>query len=457
MIAQARQTDSPPSSGSESMNGRRINLLKAVPKVAIIRLLAPLLLLACVSLAPVRAQDSRCQAAVESAFSSISRNCAELERDSLCYSHPQVEARFADDSNSEDLSSLSQRVSVSAISSVRSGGLDVEQGRWGLAIFHLGAKYPRTYKGPGILILLGGAAEIINDTDPATVARIVDPLSTAALVETTLFKNPGIIPEPVRSAVVDELLLVDAFDDSGDWLRVVNDGAVAWAQRKDLARLQAMESLPTIGIGAAFPFHALSISTSAEYPACDQAEPMVAIQTPADRPVNLTVNGVDIHIGSLVTFQQVHRNALSLTVHRGKATTVFGQIVQQGESVIGILGRRAERDLQALDWSGALPASAAEIARGQRAQEALNLLAAANGWPAQKTFEHPPDLVHIVKRGETLYSIARRYETSVADIILANLGDEPIRLYSGTKLIIPNPGSGFAGQGSVPLGATREE
>ena len=423
----------------------------------ITRLIASLVLLATVSFATVRAHDSLCRATVENAFASIGQNCAELEPGSLCYSHPKVEANFAGDSLPGDSSRPSQRASVIGLSSIQSGGLDLEQRHWGLAILHLGAKYPRTYSGPGILILMAGAAEVLNDTDPATVARVVNPISSAALVETTLFKNPGIIPEPIGSAAVDELLLVDAFDDSGDWLRVVNSGEVAWAQRKDLARLNAMASLPTMGIGAAFPFQALSITTSTDFLACDQAEAMVAIQTPEDKPVNLTVNGVDIHIGSLVTFQQVHRNALSLTVHRGKVTTIFGGTAQQGESVIGILGQRADRDLQVLDWSGALPASEAELARGQRAQEALNSLARVNGWPERKTFEHPPAVVHVVEHGETFYSIARRFETSVAEIILANLGDEPIRLYSGTKLVIPNPGSGFAGHGSVPLDATRED
>jgi len=65
--------------------------------------------------------------------------------------------------------------------------------------------------------------------------------------------------------------------------------------------------------------------------------------------------------------------------------------------------------------------------------------------------------VPVGERGESLFSIGRRYDTSIAEIILANLGDEPIRLYSGAKLIIPNPGSGFAGPGSVPLDATRDE
>ena len=425
--------------------------------MALNRLIIAFVLFVYLGLAAANAQDAFCGETVDRALSNIDQNCANLERNSLCFIHPLVEASYADDVQMEDFSSPSQRASVFALSSVRSSGLNVEQPHWGLAVLHLGAKYPRTYPGPGILILLAGGAEINNDIDPASVARLVHPLSTAALGDATLFKNPGIIPEPVGSVAADELLLVDAFDDSGDWLRVVNSGTIAWVRRKDVARLNAMELLPAIGIGAAFPFQALSISTNTEYPACDQAEPMVAIQTPQDLPVNLTVNGVDIHIGSLVTFQQVHRNALSLTVHRGKVTTVFGQTVQQGESVIGILGRRDVGDLQVLDWSGALPASEAEIARGQRAQEALNRLAAVNGWRAQKTFKHPPELVHVVERGETLYSIARQYEASVADIILANLGEEPIKLYNGTKLVIPNPGSGFAGHGSVPLDATHEE
>ena len=431
--------------------------MKAIPKVALMRLIALLVLLASVGLVPASAQDALCGETVDKAFSSIPQNCADLERNSLCHSHPQVEASFAADEFAEDFSSPSQRVPVLGLSSVRTAPLDEEQARWGVAIINLRAKLPQTYEGPGVIVMLAGAAEVINEIDPASVAPIGEPLSTAALTDTTLFKNPGIIPRPVGAAAVDEVLLVDAYDDTGEWLRVVNDGKIAWVERKQVARLNAMETLPTIGIGASFPFQALSITTSTEYPACDQAEPMVAIQTPEDLPVNFTINGVDIHIGSLVTFQQVHRNALSLTVHRGKVTTIFGQTVQQGESVIGILGPTAERDRQVLDWSGALPASEAEFARGQRAQEALNSLARVNGWPEYKTFKHPPALVHIVERGETLYSIGRRYETSVAEIILANLGDEPIRLYSGTKLVIPNPGSGFAGHGSVPLDATREK
>lgn len=427
-----------------------------VSKLAIYRFVVSLLLLASLSWSTARSQDA-CSETANEALSRISQHCADLEPNSVCYAHPLVEAGFADEAQSENFNSPSQRVSVTGLSRVRSSALDLEHGHWGMAIVHLGANYPRTYEGQGIIVMLVGAAQISNEIDPGRAPQVEAPLSTATSVETTLFKNPGIIPRPLDTVPVDQLLLVDALDDSGDWLRVVNDGKIAWVERKNVVRLNGMDTLPVIGLDTAHPFHALSLWTDPEFPACDQAEPLIAIQTPANLPVNLTVNGVDIHIEGLVTLQQVHRNALSMTVHRGKVTTVFGQTVRQGESVIGILGRTADRDAQVLDWSGALPASDAEFARGQRAQAALNDLARVNSWRQHRISRQPPALVHVVERGETLYSIGRLYETSVAEIILANLGDEPIRLYSGTKLIIPNPGSGFAGHGSVPLDATREE
>ena len=399
----------------------------------------------------VTAQDLACGKIVESAIWSIRQNCADLARDSLCYSHPSVDAIFASDSDAVEFNSPSHRAPLATLARVNTSGLGLDNSRWGVALMNLGANFPQTYEGPGVIVMLAGNAEVINEVNPADLMNISEPLSTAALADTTRYKLPGVIPAPVGGLSADEVLLVDAYDNTGDWLRVVTDGSVSWVESEDVARLQAMDTLPKIGIGQTFPVKALTLSTGTEYPECDQAEPMVAIQTPEDLPASLTVNGIDIHIGSMVTFQQVHRNALSFTVHRGEVTTIFGQTVHQGESILGILGKTAERDFEVLDWSGALAASEAELARGQRAQDALNGLAFVNGWEQYDTFANPPELIHVVQRGETLYSIGRLYEASVADIILANQGSEPLRLYRGTVLVIPNPGSGFAGHGSLPL------
>ncbi len=394
------------------------------------------------------AQEQACRAVVAAALDSISQNCANLARDSLCYSYPEVEVAAAPGNSIPEPLTVAARLDLRGISSVRTSALDLERAHWGAALFHLGANSPMTYEGPGLIILLAGAAQIINETEAEQVVEIGEPLTTVALEAATRFKLPGVIPAPVGKLAADELLQVDAYDITGEWLRDVTGGSVTWVKSKKLARLKAMESLPRLAVGQAFALQSFALSTGTGLPECAEAEPMLAIQTPEDMSVNMTVNGVDIHIGSMVTFQQAHRNALSMTVHRGQASTVFGQTVNQGESVLGILGKTSRRESEVLDWSSALAASAAELARGQRAQAAFNAHAAASGWPQYETFSAPADLYYVVKRGDGLYTIARQFDTSVAAIISANSIESPFTLYAGTELLIPDPGSGFAGRWS---------
>lgn len=393
------------------------------------------------------AQDLTCRQTVAAAFDSLQDNCAGLPRDGLCYGNAPAEASFASEKYGADFTSPGALAPLVGLATLSTNAEAAEAGRWGLAVLDIGAHLPQTYQGPGIIVLLAGDAEVRNDVDPDDVMRVGPPLSTIATEATARYKNPGVIPPPVGNLAAEELVLVDAWDNSGDWLRVVNDGETSWVESDKVVRLNAMDSLPRLALGDAFSMKAFSLATGTAYPACAEAESFVAVQTPPDLPANLTINGVDIHLGSMVTFKQVHRNALSMTVHRGKATTVFGQTVQQSETILGILGVTDERENQILEWSGALRASDEEFARGERAQEALNRLGRANGWGEFETFMYPADILHVVQPGDTLYGLTARYNTSVEDIIAANGGGEDLRLLIGMELIVPKPGSGFAWRG----------
>ncbi len=391
-----------------------------------LKLLFSLLILVC---AVTAAQESACEEVVQRALASIAEQCLDLARDSLCIVSPPVQA---------DADSLA---SVTRITSAGFAGQDQS---WGAAVIRLGANLPLTYAGPGVLALLGGDAQISNEVAPEAVMTFGEPLSTAAVSDASLFRLPGIIPEPIGELRQDDIVLVDAWESDGDWLREVSDGMIAWIEADKVQRLQAMESLPRITIGQPYPLRTFSLTTGSAYAECASAEPLVAVQTPSDVPVNLTVNGVDIHVGSMVSFQQAHRGALSLTVHRGAVTTIYGQRINAGESAIGILSPAAGGSTRALAWSGSLPASEAEQARGERAQAAFNLLSRAHGWAEEQIARPPGDVVHVVERGESVYSIARRYAASVADIIAANPDIDPRRIFAGNELLIPNAGSGFA-------------
>lgn len=392
----------------------------------------------------VAAQDSACREAVASAFASLQDNCADLPRDSLCYGSAPAQASFAAEDFGADFTAPGALASLVGLDTLTTSA---EAGRWGVAAIHIGAHLPQTYEGPGILALLAGDAEVINDVDPAEVMLAAPPLSTITTAATARYKNPGVIPAPVGRLAAEELVLVDAWDNSGDWLRVVNGGEISWVESAMVIRLNAMDSLPRLALGAAYALQAFSLSTDTALRECAESEPFVAIQTPPDLPANLTINGVDIHLDSMVTFQQVHRDALSMTVHRGEATTIFGQTVQQSDTILGILSRTDERDNQVLEWSGALRGSEAEFARGERAQDALNRLARANGWDEFETYVYHADIIHVVEAGDTLYGLTARYNTSVDEIIAANGGDDDLRILVGMEVIVPRPGSGFAWRG----------
>jgi LysM repeat protein len=63
--------------------------------------------------------------------------------------------------------------------------------------------------------------------------------------------------------------------------------------------------------------------------------------------------------------------------------------------------------------------------------------------------------VHVVQRGETLYSIALRYGTSVAALVQANGLPNANYIYAGQRLTIPGSGGGSTrGGGTAPGGST---
>lgn len=65
---------------------------------------------------------------------------------------------------------------------------------------------------------------------------------------------------------------------------------------------------------------------------------------------------------------------------------------------------------------------------------------------APPTPEAPVTSVHVVQAGETLYAIARRYGVTLEDLVAANGITDPERIYVGQRLKIPG--------GTVPPGPT---
>jgi len=374
--------------------------------------------------------------------------CAGLERGQACSAHAPVHAHLGDGTVVGGFAARGTRSDAAPLQVLYAGAWQEEAQAWGITVLNLEANLPQSADGPGVIVLLAGEAEAINRLVEQQSLRIPPPLRTAALVDTRRYKQPSLLPEPVGEVAAGQLLQVDAWDATMQWLREVSGGEVSWIRAEDMARLGAMDDLPQLGLGAAFAWQDMSLRTATSLPACAEAEPFIAIELPVDFDANFTINGVDIQLGSMVTFQQVHPNALSMTVHRGRASTTFGQVVQQSESIVGVMSRREGELPSITQWSGALRASDVELARGERAQAALNSLARANGWRERSAYDMPEDITHIVERGDSLYGLTVRYDTNVHYIIAANGEEESLRLLVGAEILIPKPGSGFVWRGA---------
>jgi len=76
-------------------------------------------------------------------------------------------------------------------------------------------------------------------------------------------------------------------------------------------------------------------------------------------------------------------------------------------------------------------------AAGASASAATAATASAKAGPPAKAPEPKASLVHVVRSGETLGGIARRYQVRVGDIALANNIADPAKIRLGQTLVIP--------------------
>ncbi len=108
-------------------------------------------------------------------------------------------------------------------------------------------------------------------------------------------------------------------------------------------------------------------------------------------------------------------------------------IVQDGDSLALIAARYRTTPIDIMDANGL--ESDDEIYVGQTLYLPVDATPQAEEQP--EAAPTPDIVVHVVRVGETLAAIARRYDTTVSDILMQNPQViDPTRLYAGTRLTI---------------------
>ncbi|MCP4508312.1 MAG: hypothetical protein GY826_18215, partial [Fuerstiella sp.] len=217
-------------------------------------------------------------------------------------------------------------------------------------------------------------------------------------------------------------LLADGLSSDSNWLRVVYGDVPGWVNRNALISIPDLDTLPVISANQHTPMQAFYFSTGIGTPSCNEAESALTVQSPENLSVNLSVNGVDIRVGSTVTFQSLAENRMRMTVHAGEVETVDGRLIPAGDTIIG----RVDEEGHVLGWLQQRPATEQEQAAGERAQPILQQFS-GNSSPEQseqtvhssetsdetvsETESGTGQAVHIVQYGENLFRIALNYDT----------------------------------------------
>lgn len=159
---------------------------------------------------------------------------------------------------------------------------------------------------------------------------------------------------------------------------------------------------------------------------CQEAPNTLAIQSPENVRVDLTVNGMDITLGSMITLTNNAANTLTITVHEGRmGIPAAGVSVNANQSVDVTLNRTNA----ASNISSPRPATADELALNGTVGAAFE---AVGGQSSTAT------TTYTVQPGDTLFSIARANNTCVSAIMSANNIADANRIFVGQTLTIPD-------------------
>ncbi len=404
-----------------------------------------------------------CPALVELALTQVGNNCANLSRNSACYGFNRVESTFTQPVSQGYFTAPADRADLVDMKTIQSTPLDLALNQWGIAVLNVQANVPDTLPGQAVTFLLMGDTQVENAVDPAqTVAGITVITQTA----TALRSDPQ-----ANSAVVSELgagtvLQADSLSSDGSAIHVSTDAASGWIDVTSVNPTPQIAALASGDIAARSPMQAFYFRTGPGQTTCSQTPSLLAIQSPENIKVDLTANGANIRLGSLITLEVLPGGDLmKLTTLEGNATLNPGEpdevSVPAGFSTTHCLADPASLGLDGeandqnvgdnCEWEPPTPTNLDDLDQGQIVQAMLERmrLAAANTTPTPEITPEATEAVeltdcptgttlfHVVSAGENLYRISLKYSTSVGAIMQANSLTDASLIYTGQRLTIP--------------------
>ncbi|MFW5748294.1 MAG: LysM peptidoglycan-binding domain-containing protein [Chloroflexota bacterium] len=395
----------------------------------------------------VIAQPATCPALVERALRALEDNCSEMGRNSVCYGYTLVEATFDEGIPPDLFATPSDRAELAQMRTLRTSALNLTDEFWGIAVMHVQANLPNTLPGQAVTFLVMGDADVENAVAADEAVTGAEPVTFTLARDADARALAGPAAPLITRLRAGETLAADAQNRTLAWLRVVVNGRAAWVERSAVNPDPALDALPVVTADTRGPMQAFYFRTGIGQPECVQAPDIVTVQSPDGLTVELNVNGVDVRVSSRIAFRSLSDNRAVFVTLEGTLELVDGTIVRQGEA----LEVTTDDEGNIISLEVVRPATPEEMQLEQTVNPFFESIVLPTT-PPPPLFTELGELIHIVVRGDTLFSIARFYQASMAAIISRNNLVDPRSIFVGQRLVIPNPGSGF-----IPVSLPTEE
>jgi LysM repeat protein len=403
---------------------------------------------------PLQAQTdttSTCPTLVEQALIQLGSNCSGLDRNTACYGFVRVDASFNQDVPDQFFTRPADKTELAFLQTIQTAPLDTTAAEWGVAVMNVQADVPDTLPGQAVTFLLLGDTEVENAV-PSNVV-FSGPITAITQSPADLRAEPAPDAPVIGQIQAGAVLEFDAVSEDGAWLHVSPSLGAGWIDRQAVNQTIAVDGLPVIG-AARSPMQAFYFRNGLDELTCQEAPSVLAVRSPENITVNLTVNGADVRLGSLITLQTLPGNIMRLTTIEGNAvidpdspdplnvpagfTTTHcladpEDLGTDGQSNDQLLGDDCE-------WEQPREATLEEIGEGLIVQTMLEELNQTSPSLTPTPVDECPvgtTITHTVAPGENLYRIGLRYRTGMGAIMSANGITNPQIIYTGQQLVIP--------------------
>lgn len=405
-----------------------------------------------------QSDDAACPALVEQALFQLGGSCTNLDRNSACYGFNRVDATFSQSVAPDFFSKPSDRTQLASLKTIQTAPLDLALQQWGIAVMNAQANVPDTLPGQAVTFLLMGDTQVENAV--TTSDSSFGPATAITQKDTNLYSEANAESGLMGQIAAGTVLQIEAANADRNWLKITSGIGSGWIPQDTVNQIPAIANLPLEGQASLSPMQAFYFRNGPAQTTCAETPSVLAIQSPENIKVDLTANGANIRLGSLITLQVIPGGKeMQLTTIEGMAildadspnpvNVPAGFTTTRCLSEADNLGSDGEANDQEVgkdcSWQEPTLITDDQLAMGDIVRGAMIQLNLQGGEVLLSTPTPPPGdecpsgttIVHVVSPGENLFRIGLRYRTGMGAIMQANALTNPQVIYAGQKLTIP--------------------